>query len=112
MGNLDKILAARNSGGGTIVDATTVGTFSGINGLSGANGADGATAYEIAVANGFEGTEADWLASLVGPAGPVGPGNLDAGYPQSIYFGIAPIESGYYNANYGGINYAINGGTP
>lgn len=31
--------------------------------------ADGASAYEVAVAEGFVGTEAAWLASLVGPAG-------------------------------------------
>lgn len=29
-------------------------------------------AYAIAVKNGFEGTEAEWLASLVGPPGPGG----------------------------------------
>ena len=42
----------------------------------------GYSAYEIAVQNGFVGTEAEWLASLkgedgeqgpVGPAGPAGP---------------------------------------
>lgn len=36
-------------------------------------GADGASAYEIAVAHGFEGSEEEWLASLVGPEGPQGP---------------------------------------
>ena len=35
-------------------------------------GAQGASAYEIAVENGFEGTEAEWLASLRGPQGPQG----------------------------------------
>lgn len=35
----------------------------------GGAGADGESAYEIAVDNGFEGTEEEWLASLVGPAG-------------------------------------------
>ena len=30
-------------------------------------GSDGASAYDVAVANGFAGTEADWLDSLVGP---------------------------------------------
>lgn len=34
---------------------------------------DGASAYEIAVANGFLGTEVQWLASLVGGSGPAGP---------------------------------------
>lgn len=38
----------------------------------GAAGADGASAYEIALANGFEGTEADWLASLKGADGAKG----------------------------------------
>lgn len=39
--------------------------------LVGATGATGASAYQVAVANGYVGTEADWLASLVGPAGSV-----------------------------------------
>ena len=30
------------------------------------------SAYAIACANGYEGTEAEWLASLVGPQGPQG----------------------------------------
>ena len=33
-------------------------------------GAEGASAYELAVANGFVGTEQEWLASLDGPPGP------------------------------------------
>lgn len=41
-------------------------------GAPGADGQDGASAYEVAVADGFSGTEADWLASLVGPAGAAG----------------------------------------
>jgi hypothetical protein len=44
---------------------------------AGAVGADGASAYEVAVANGFVGTEAQWLASLQGPAGPAGPAGAD-----------------------------------
>jgi hypothetical protein len=39
--------------------------------LAGA-GVPGDSAYEVAVANGFVGTEAQWLASLVGPQGPPG----------------------------------------
>lgn len=41
-------------------------------GPQGPAGADGASAYEVAVANGFVGTEVEWLASLVGPEGPQG----------------------------------------
>ena len=36
---------------------------------TGAPGNDGASAYEVAVANGFVGTEAEWLDSLQGPPG-------------------------------------------
>jgi hypothetical protein len=38
----------------------------GIAGADGANGADGDSAYDIAVANGFPGTEEEWLDSLGG----------------------------------------------
>lgn len=43
-------------------------------GPAGAQGEPGLSAYEVAVANGFVGTEAEWLASLVGPEGPPGSG--------------------------------------
>jgi hypothetical protein len=42
-------------------------------GEKGDKGDPGDSAYEVAVANGFTGTEAEWLASLVGPEGPQGP---------------------------------------
>jgi hypothetical protein len=45
----------------------------GIQGPAGNNGADGLSAYDIAVNNGFVGTEQDWLDSLVGPQGAQGP---------------------------------------
>ncbi|MCX4885848.1 hypothetical protein [Streptomyces sp. NBC_00847] len=41
--------------------------------LAGAPGADGASAYEVAVADGFVGSEAEWLATLVGQDGDPGP---------------------------------------
>jgi hypothetical protein len=41
----------------------------GDDGAPGADGADGLSAYQIASANGFVGTEIEWLASLVGPPG-------------------------------------------
>lgn len=49
----------------------------GADGAPGPAGADGASAYEVAVANGFVGTEAAWLASLVGPAGAPGADGTD-----------------------------------
>ena len=39
----------------------------------GGSGKDGKSAYEIAVDNGFEGTEEQWLESLKGETGPAGP---------------------------------------
>lgn len=41
----------------------------GANGQDGVNGSDGRSAYEIAVANGFIGTEVEWLESLKGSDG-------------------------------------------
>jgi hypothetical protein len=38
--------------------------------------ADVGDAYDVATANGFVGTEAEWLESLVGPEGPTGPRGL------------------------------------
>jgi len=38
-------------------------------GAAGSDGGDGASAYEVAVANGFTGTEAEWLTSLEGADG-------------------------------------------
>ena len=54
---------------------TGAGALKGQKGDPGANGKDGAngkSAYEIAVADGFTGTEKEWLASLVGPKGDTG----------------------------------------
>lgn len=39
---------------------------------TGEKGDPGASAYDVAVENGFKGTEKEWLASLVGPEGPQG----------------------------------------
>lgn len=36
----------------------------GVNGVSGSNGKDGLSAYQIAVANGYKGTQQEWLQSL------------------------------------------------
>lgn len=43
------------------------------SGSQGPAGADGASAYDVAVANGFSGTESEWLDSLIGATGPQGP---------------------------------------
>ena len=58
----------------------------GDKGDTGSRGADGKSAYEVALQNGFTGTEADWLESLKGQKGDIGePGAAgakgDAGTP-------------------------------
>lgn len=42
-------------------------------GGAGGSGADGKSAYELAVENGFDGSEEEWLESLKGETGPQGP---------------------------------------
>lgn len=49
-----------------------VGTIKGEKGDKGDTGADGKSAYEVAVANGYSGTQAQWLASLKGADGAPG----------------------------------------
>lgn len=49
----------------------------GNDGAPGTDGEDGLSAYQVAVANGFVGNEAAWLASLVGPTGADGQAGAD-----------------------------------
>ena len=49
----------------------------GENGTNGTNGTTGKSAYEIAVENGFNGTEAEWLESLKGANGINGTNGVD-----------------------------------
>tara|TARA_R110000787_G_scaffold3148_4_gene12618 strand:- start:14265 stop:14510 length:246 start_codon:yes stop_codon:yes gene_type:complete len=39
--------------------------------VAGPAGPEGPSAYEVAVSQGFTGTEAEWLATLVGPPGQI-----------------------------------------
>jgi len=59
----------------------------GPTGPEGSDGEDGLSVYEIAVENGFEGTEEEWLEGLVGPTGATGPDGKSA-------YEIA-VENGY-----------------
>ncbi|WP_101698550.1 hypothetical protein [Clostridium minihomine] len=53
-----------------------------LNGPPGPTGPDGLSAYEVAVENGFVGTQQEWLNSLVGPQGVQGnPGPIAATIP-------------------------------
>lgn len=56
----------------------------GQDGADGVNGVDGKSAYEIAVINGFVGTESAWLASLKGDKGADGNTIVDQRTQQSI----------------------------
>ena len=59
-----------------IADTTPLASLAAITGEKGDQGdpgADGKSAYQVAVDDGFVGTEAQWLLSLVGQQGPQGP---------------------------------------
>jgi hypothetical protein len=60
----------------------------GDQGPPGNDGADGASAYDIAVSNGFEGTEEEWLLSLKGDPGD-GSGGSGISEEQAIAYSIA-----------------------
>jgi len=63
----------------------------GADGAQGPAGADGLSAYEIAVNNGFVGTESEWLASLEGPQGiqgEQGPAGADGTDGNTVLNGI------------------------
>ena len=57
----------------------------GDDGAKGDNGANGKSAYELAVAAGFTGTEAEWLASLKGAKGDDGSKGDDGADGKSAY---------------------------
>jgi hypothetical protein len=67
--------------------------------ISGAGSLQGKSAYEIAVENGFQGTEKEWLESLKGVSPHIGEnghwflGDIDTGVIAS------PNLDGYYNEN-------------
>ena len=63
----------------------------GSDGLDGADGVDGKSAYDIAVAHGFVGTEAEWLESLKGDKGDPG----KDGKPGEPGMNGAPGADGY-----------------
>lgn len=63
----------------------------------GGGGADGASAYEVAVDNGFAGTEAEWLDSLVGAAGADGSDGASA-YAVAVANGFSGSESAWLDS--------------
>ena len=102
-----QLLLPDASGGGTLpltvdngqllLNGSTAGV-EGPQGPAGEDGADGpagASAYEVAVTNGFSGTESEWLASLEGPQGPTGPDGADgaSAYEVAVTNGFSGTES-------------------
>jgi len=83
-----------------LVTKNAEGKFEYASGGGGGAGADGLSAYEIAVKNGFVGTESAWLASLkgetgargaTGATGPAGPkGDTGAAGPQGATGATGP----------------------
>ena len=78
----------------TLIRENEVGVFQySIDGITwnAAVGSQGMSAYECAVALGFEGTEAEWLTSLIGPKGDTG----EAGALEifKVYHSIAEAEN-------------------
>ena len=84
-------------------------------GAKGDPGGNGLSAYQVAVSNGFSGTETQWLASLTGPAGEpgqagaTGPAGSDA--PRGVYVGSVPPEVSstpfFWVETFGGGNYRL-----
>ena len=70
-------------------------TVPGPAGPAGVDGADGLSAYEVAVANGFKGTEAEWLASLQGADGADGAAGADgdSAYEVAVANGFVGTEA-------------------
>jgi hypothetical protein len=79
---------------------------------AGSTGLDGESAYEVAVSNGFVGTESEWLTSLIGAQGPQGIQGEDgpAGVGTANYFNTEIVDqSGGTASSYPAITGAING---
>jgi hypothetical protein len=68
-------------------------------GIDGEAGADGLSAYQVAVVNGFVGTEADWLLSLKGEPGEQGEPGADGSGGQA--FPVGSVFIAVVNTNPG-----------
>ena len=64
----------------------------GLPGTPGKNGVDGKSAYQIAVAQGFAGSEAAWLASLKGEKGDKGDAGAGGSGDSALQLRIAALE--------------------
>ncbi|WP_297095616.1 hypothetical protein [uncultured Draconibacterium sp.] len=76
-GDVGDMYIAQDTGHGWVWDGSTWNDVGQIQGPQGDTGNTGASAYQVAVANGFTGTEAEWLASLEGTDGTNGTNGTD-----------------------------------
>jgi len=90
------------------------GSGSGQQGATGETGADGKSAYELAVENGFEGTEQEWLASLKGSDGVIGSDGKSA-YEIAVDNGFSGTEAQWLDSLHvtatGGVEVSLPIGT-
>lgn len=82
-------------------DFNLLSSVSGPAGPKGDTGATGLTAYEVAVANGFTGTEAAWLLSIKGTKGDTGPSpwNFVGVYDNGVSYALGDavtFQGGFY----------------
>ena len=73
------------------------------------NGADGKSAYEIAVDNGFEGSETEWLESLKGKDGKDGKDAEDVDLSGYATFKYVDLKIDNVNTQISGVNAQLEG---
>lgn len=81
----------------TAVNTNIPATYATKSELSAVEGTPGASAYEIAVANGYTGTETQWIASLEGPAGLDGTDGASA-YQIALNNGFVGTEQDFIDS--------------
>lgn len=79
------------------------------NGVKGDIGDDGLSAYQIAVINGYQGSQTEWLASLVGDKGDKGDRGPAGNYVPETFTNLAAIQAKYPNGANGVMVAADNG---
>ena len=78
------------------VNMTLVRGERGLQGEKGDTGADGKSAYQVAVDNGYIGTETEWIASLKGDKGDTGEQGLRGERGETGEAGYTPVKGKDY----------------
>lgn len=90
-----------------ITKLLTVPAIKGTAGTDGVDGVNGKSAYEVAVDNGFVGTQVQWLASLVGAVGPAGADGADGANGADGVDGLTPQIAITYDDVTGNLEYEV-----